>query len=63
MLVHKYNFWLQIFLKLMHTSHDYVATKTCPSYEFLVVFGQLRIWERKSAGRARVGMVCGAGAG
>ena len=62
MLVHKYNFWLQIFLKLMHTSHDYVATKTCPSYEFLVVFGQLRIWERKSAGRARVGMVCGAGA-
>ena len=37
--------------------------KLNPSYEFLVVFGQVRIWDRKSAGRARVGMVCGAGAG
>jgi len=34
MLVHKYNFSLHISLKLMHTSHDFVATKTCPSYEF-----------------------------
>jgi len=27
----------------MHTSHDFSATKTCPSCEFLVVFGQLRV--------------------
>jgi len=32
--------------------------------EFLVVFfRQARDWYRKSAGEARVGMVCGAGAG
>jgi len=36
--------------------------KTYASYEFLVVFGEVRVWDRKSAGRARVGMVCGAGA-
>ena len=47
----------------MHISHDFIATKTCPSYEFLVAFGQVRVWDRKSAGRARIGMVCGAGAG
>jgi len=41
MLVHKYNFLLQILLKLMHISHDFTATKICPSYEFFVVFGQL----------------------
>jgi len=33
--------------------------RTCPSYEFLVVFGQVWVWDRKSAGRARVEMVCG----
>ena len=27
--------------------------KLNPSYEFLVVFGQVRIWDRKSAGRVR----------
>jgi len=27
----------------MRTPHDFIATKTCPSYEFLVVFGQLRV--------------------
>jgi len=47
----------------MHISHDFIATKTCPSYEFLVVSGQVLVCDRKSAGRARVGMVCGAGAG
>jgi len=31
----------------MHISHNFVATKTCPSYEFLVVFGQVRIWDWK----------------
>jgi len=36
----------------MHISHDFIATKTSPSYGFLVGFGQVR-----------VGMVCGAGAG
>jgi len=37
----------------MHISHDFIATKTCPSYEFLVVFGQVRVWNRKSAGWER----------
>jgi len=46
----------------MHIFHDFIATKTCPSYEFLAVFGQVRVWDWKSAVRARVGMVCGAGA-
>jgi len=41
--MHKYNSLLQILLKLMHTSHDFFATKTCLSCEFLVVFGQLRV--------------------
>jgi len=45
----------------MRISHDFIATKSCPSYDFLVVFGQVRVWDRKSAGRA--GMVCGVGAG
>jgi len=43
----------------MHSSHDFFATKTCPMHEFLEVLGQVRVWNRKSAGRARVGMVCG----
>jgi len=30
--------------------------------EFFVVFRQVRVWDRKSAGRARDGMVCGVGA-
>jgi len=46
----------------MHISHDFIATKTYPTYEFLVVFAQVRVWDRKSEGRGRVGMVCGAGA-
>jgi len=33
----------------MHISHDFIATKSCPSYEFLVVFGQVRVWDRKCA--------------
>jgi len=37
----------------MHISHDFIAKKTCPSYEFLVVFGQVRVWDGKSAGRVR----------
>jgi len=43
MLVHKYNFLLQILLKLTHTSYDFIASKTCPSCEFLVVFRQQRV--------------------
>jgi len=27
----------------MHTSHDFIATKTCPSCEFLAVRGPLRV--------------------
>jgi len=30
---------LKILLNLMHTSHDFIATKTCRSYAFLVVVG------------------------
>jgi len=30
--------------------------KTCPSYEFLIVFRQVQVWERKSAVRTRVGL-------
>jgi len=41
----------------MHISHDFIATKTCPSYAFLVVFGQVRVWDRKSAGRERANAV------
>jgi len=47
----------------MHISHDFIATKTCPSHEFLVVFRQVQVWDRKRAGRTWVGMVCGVGAG
>jgi len=47
----------------MHISHDFIATKTCPNYAFLVIFVQVQVWDQKSSGRARVGMVCGAGAG
>jgi len=47
----------------MHISHDFIATKTCPTYEFLVFFWQVRFWDRKRAGRVRGGMFCGAGAG
>jgi len=43
MLAHKYNFLLQLLLKLMHTSHDFIATKTCPSYECLEAFGQVLV--------------------
>jgi len=71
MLVHKYNFLLQILLKLMHTSPDFIATKTCRSCEFVVVCGQLRVKTEKvrcglrpkkcggvyGAGRVRVGSV------
>ena len=45
----------------MHISHDFIATKTCPSYEFLVVFGQVRVWDRKSAGRGGRGLGWSAG--
>jgi len=38
-----YNILLQILLKLMHASHNFIATKTCPSSEFLVVCGQLQV--------------------
>ena len=58
MLVHKYNFLLQILLKLMHTSPDFIATKTCRSCEFVVVCGQLRVKTEK----VRCGLVYGASA-
>jgi len=38
----------------MHISHDFIATKIYPSYEFLVVFGQVWVWHQISAGRVRV---------
>jgi len=40
----------------MHTSHDFIATKTCPNYEFLAVIAQVRFETEKV--RVRVGMVC-----
>jgi len=40
----------------MHISHDFIATTTCPSYEFSVVFGQVWVWDRKSAGEDRRGL-------
>ena len=39
----------------MHISRDFIATKTYPSYEFLVVFGEVPVWDQKSAGRAGAG--------
>jgi len=45
----------------MHTFHDFIATKSCPCCTFVVVYGQLRVYDRKSAGRMRVGLFCGAG--
>jgi len=45
----------------MQISHDFIATKTCSSYEYSVVFWQLRVWDRNIAWRALVWMVCGAG--
>jgi len=57
----------------MHISRDFIATKTYPSYEFLVVFGEVPVWDQKSAGRGGRGLwwsaggcgleVCGCGAG
>jgi len=47
----------------MHVSDDFIARKTCPNYEFPVVFGQVRVQDRKTSGRARVRAVYGAGAG
>jgi len=38
----------------MHISHDFTETNTCPGYEFLVVFGQVRVFGPKK---------CEAGAG
>jgi len=56
-----------LLLKINAYSHDFIATKTCPSYEFLVVFGQVCVWDRKSAGRGRCGQnflnSCGCGVG
>jgi len=43
----------------VHISHDFIATKTCPSYEFFVVFGQVRVWDQKSWARGGRGLeVC-----
>jgi len=47
----------------MHISHDLIATKACLSYAFLVVLrtGVGLRPKKYRAGRAQVGMVCGAG--
>jgi len=59
-------------LKISAISNDFIAKKTCPSNDFLVVFGQVRMRDRKRAERTRVGPslrggcwldVCGCGAG
>jgi len=53
---------MQLLLKIYASFSRFYCNKNLPygSYEFLEVFGQLRVGDRKSAGRARVGMVCGA---
>jgi len=59
MLVHKCKFLLQLLLKIYAYFSRISCNKTCPSYEFLVVFGQVRVWDWKSAG---AGLKCtGAG--
>ena len=45
----------------MHISHDFIATKTCPSYFSSFRTGAGLRPEKCVAGRARVGMVCGVG--
>jgi len=61
MLLHKCHFLLQLFLKMNAYFSLFRCKKSCPSYEFLVVFGQVLVWDRKSARRARFGMACGGG--
>jgi len=46
----------------MHVSHNFIATKTCLSYEFLVVFGRCRFETEKvrvGAGAGWDGLQCG----
>ena len=37
MLVHKWNFLLQLLLKIDANFHDFIATKTCPGYHTKVL--------------------------
>jgi len=30
----------------MHISHEFIATKACPSHAFLLVFGQVLVGDR-----------------
>jgi len=45
----------------MHISHNFISTKTCPSYAFLLVFGQVRVWDWKMQGGRGLGWSAGRG--
>jgi len=53
----------------MHISHNFIATKTCLSYEFLVVFGRCgfeteKMWDGQGGDGLQCALeVCGVGAG
>jgi len=63
MLVHKCNFLLKLLLKINAYFSLFYCNKTGPGYEFLVVFGQMRVWDWKSAGWDFLQRGVGAGAG
>jgi len=54
-------FFTAFLLKTNAYLSQFYCKKTCPSDKFLVVFRQVQVWDRRSAGQTRVGMVCGRG--
>jgi len=42
---------MQLLLKINAYFSRFYCNKTCPSYEFLVVFRQVRVWDQKSVER------------
>ena len=61
MLVRKWQFLLQLLLKMNAYFSRFLCKKTCPSYEFLVVLRQVQVWDWKSVGRGRCELGCPAG--
>ena len=59
MLVHKCKFLLQLLLKITTYFPRFYSNKYCPSYEFLVVFGQVRFETEKVRGGRRLGLSAG----
>jgi len=52
---------MELFTATLAYFSRFYCNKKLPWLWVLVVFGPVRVWDRKSAGRARDGMVCGAG--